>query len=158
MSTKMGWEYDQLEDKKEKPDDFREYFDNWRFPEIASDGSNIYGWRVFGYDKKDPKKLKIGLGSDISCNTVIFAHFGVIIGSYVQIGPHSSIMSYSSIDGKKGPVVLKRNSRIGAYSTIMPGVTVGENSVVGAYSFVNKDIPDNVIAFGIPAEVVKELK
>jgi acetyltransferase-like isoleucine patch superfamily enzyme len=40
----------------------------------------------------------------------------------------------------------------------MPGVTVGENSVVGAFSFVNKDIPANAVAFGIPARFVTDLK
>jgi len=40
----------------------------------------------------------------------------------------------------------------------MPGVTIGENSVVGAFSFVNKDIPDNVTAFGVPAKVIKKVE
>jgi acetyltransferase-like isoleucine patch superfamily enzyme len=40
----------------------------------------------------------------------------------------------------------------------MPGVTVGENSVVGACSFVNESIPANVVAMGVPAKVVKNLK
>ena len=39
----------------------------------------------------------------------------------------------------------------------MPGVTVGENAVVGAFSFVNKDIPANVVALGVPAKVVREI-
>jgi len=154
----MNLEYEKLEDKKEKPEDFREHFINWKFPEIPLNGITKYGWRVFGHDNNDPKKLKIGFGSDISCNNVIFAHFGVTIEPYVQIGPYCAIMSYSSIDDKKGPIVLKRNSRIGAYSTIMPGITVGENSIVGAYSFVNKDVPDNVLVLGIPAKIVKKLK
>ena len=38
---------------------------------------------------------------------------------------------------------------------IMPGVTVGENAVVGAMSFVNCDIPDNCVAVGVPAKVIK---
>ena len=37
----------------------------------------------------------------------------------------------------------------------MPGVTIGENSVVGAFSFVNKDVPDNAFVVGVPAKVVK---
>jgi acetyltransferase-like isoleucine patch superfamily enzyme len=37
----------------------------------------------------------------------------------------------------------------------MPNVTVGNNSIIGAYSFVNKDIPDNVVAFGIPIKIIK---
>jgi acetyltransferase-like isoleucine patch superfamily enzyme len=59
---------------------------------------------------------------------------------------------------EKAPVVLKKNCKIGSHSLIMPGVTVGENSIVGAFSFVNEDIPDNVIAFGIPARVIKKIK
>jgi acetyltransferase-like isoleucine patch superfamily enzyme len=40
----------------------------------------------------------------------------------------------------------------------MPGVTIGKNAVVGAHSFVNKDIPDNVVAFGIPVKIIKPLE
>jgi acetyltransferase-like isoleucine patch superfamily enzyme len=39
----------------------------------------------------------------------------------------------------------------------MPGVTVGENAIIGAFSFVKDDIPDNVIAVGVPARVVKSI-
>jgi acetyltransferase-like isoleucine patch superfamily enzyme len=39
---------------------------------------------------------------------------------------------------------------------VMPGVTVGENSVIGAFSFVNQDIPDNVVATGVPAKVIQK--
>ena len=39
----------------------------------------------------------------------------------------------------------------------MPGVTIGENAVVGAFSFVHKGIPDNFIAFGVPAKVIKKI-
>ena len=47
------------------------------------------------------------------------------------------------------------NCKIGSHSAIMPGVTIGENSIIGAFSFVNRDIPDNVVAVGVPAEVIK---
>lgn len=40
----------------------------------------------------------------------------------------------------------------------MPGVTVGENAVVGAMSFVNRDIPDNCVAVGVPAKVIKKIQ
>ena len=40
----------------------------------------------------------------------------------------------------------------------MPNVTVGENSIIGACSFVNRDIPDNVTAFGVPVKIVKRRK
>ena len=43
----------------------------------------------------------------------------------------------------------------GAHSVVMPGVSIGKNSIIGACSFVNKDIPNNVIAYGIPVKVVR---
>jgi acetyltransferase-like isoleucine patch superfamily enzyme len=59
--------------------------------------------------------------------------------------------------GKSAPVELKENVWIGDSSIICKGVTVGENSIVGAGSVVVDDIPANVIAAGVPAVVVKDL-
>ena len=39
----------------------------------------------------------------------------------------------------------------------MPGVTIGKNAIIGAFSFVNTDIPENVIAFGVPARIKRKL-
>ena len=58
---------------------------------------------------------------------------------------------------KEGKIIVKKNCKIGSHSVIMPGVTIGENSIIGAFSFVNKDIPNNVIAVGVPAKVIKKL-
>jgi acetyltransferase-like isoleucine patch superfamily enzyme len=74
----------------------------------------------------------------------------------VQIGSHCSIYSVSTIDEKQGPVVLKKNCRIGSHTVVMPGVTIGENAVVGAFSFVNQDILDDAYAYGVPARVVRK--
>jgi acetyltransferase-like isoleucine patch superfamily enzyme len=79
----------------------------------------------------------------------------VTIEDFVQIGSHCSIYSVSTIDGKNGPVTLKKGCRVGSHSVVMPGVTIGENAVVGAFSFVNADIPDNAIAYGVPAKIAK---
>ena len=73
-------------------------------------------------------------------------------GDYVQIGSHCSICSISTIDDKNGLVTLRRNARIGSHCTIMPGVTIGEHAVVGAHSFVNRDVPDGAVVFGVPAK------
>ena len=54
-----------------------------------------------------------------------------------------------------GPILIKKNARFGAYSTILPGVTIGEGAIVGAGSVVVDDIPPNTIAYGVPATVVK---
>jgi len=55
-------------------------------------------------------------------------------------------------------VSQKKNCKVGTHSTIMPNVTVGENSVVAAYSFVNKNIPKNELWSGIPAKLKRKLK
>lgn len=55
------------------------------------------------------------------------------------------------------PVVLKKNCWIGAGVVILPGVTVGENSIVGAGSVVTKDVPANTVVAGNPAKFIKNL-
>lgn len=55
------------------------------------------------------------------------------------------------------PIELKRRTWIGASATILPGITVGENSVVAPGSVVTKDVPDNTIVAGNPARVICEV-
>lgn len=55
------------------------------------------------------------------------------------------------------PVVLKKNCWIGAGASILPGVTVGENAIVGAGSVVTKDVEANTIVAGNPAKVIKHI-
>ena len=52
-------------------------------------------------------------------------------------------------------VVIKKNAKIGAHSVIMPGVTIGENAIVGACSFVTEDIPDSAVYGGVPAKLLR---
>lgn len=55
------------------------------------------------------------------------------------------------------PVHIKKNVWIGVNVTILPGVTIGENAIIGAGSIVTKDVPDNALVVGNPARVVKYL-
>ena len=127
-------------------------FKDWKYPEIKEAELTKYNWIVQHKDK-----LKLGYKADIGAFTYINAKNGVIIEDYVQIGSHCSIYSISTIDNKEGKIILKKNCKIGSHTIIMPGATVGENSIIGAFSFVNKDIPKNVVAVGVPAKVVKKL-
>jgi acetyltransferase-like isoleucine patch superfamily enzyme len=52
---------------------------------------------------------------------------------------------------------VKNNARIGSHSLVMPGVTIGENTIIGAFSFVDRDVPANVVAFGTPVKVFRRL-
>lgn len=127
-------------------------FKNWRMPKIKEMKLTKYGWLV-----QHTKNLKLGHKTDIGAFTYINCQNGVEIEDYVQIGSHCSVYSFSSIGEKNAKVVLRKNCKIGSHSTIMPGVTVGENSVIGAHSFVNKDIPGDVVAFGVPAKIIRSL-
>ena len=127
-------------------------FRKWVAPRIRHGKPTKYNWLV-----QYPKGLTLGKFTDIGAFTYINARKGVIIEEDVQIGSHCSIYSVSTIDNKDGRVVLKKNCRIGSHCVVMPGVTIGENAIIGAHSFVNRDIPADCVAFGVPAWVVRGL-
>ena len=128
-------------------------FKGWKYPKIEHGKLTEYNWLV-----QYPDNLKLGKNTDIGAFTYINAKNGVIIEDFVQIGSHCSIYSISTIDNKEGKVVLKKNCRIGSHSVVYPGITIGKNSIIGAFSLVNKNIPDNVIAHGIPIKCIRKLK
>jgi len=121
-------------------------------PRFNKSGLTQWYWRVL-----HPENFKLGKMTQIGSFTVIDAMEGVEIENEVKIGFNCTIISYSSIDQKGGKIILKKNCKIGSNSVIMPGITVGENSIVGACSFVNKNIPDNQIWVGTPAKLLKNI-
>lgn len=125
----------------------------WRRPIIKHSKLTKYNYIV-----QYPENLKLGKNFDIGTFTYINCKYGVKIEDYVQIGSHCSIYSHSTIDKKKGPVILKKNCKIGTHSTIMPKVTIGENSIVAAHSFVIKSIPNNQLWMGVPAKFKEKVK
>ena len=127
--------------------------ENWKKPEI------IHGIMTkYNYIVQYPENLKLGKNFDIGSFTYINSQFGVEIENNVQIGSHCSLYSNSTIDEKSGPIVLKQNCKIGSHSTLMPNVIIGENSIIGAHSFVNTNIPSNEIWVGVPAKFKSKLK
>lgn len=127
-------------------------FSNWTYPDVEDGKPTKYHWVVQNIDG-----FELGFETDIGAFSYINALYGVEIKDNVQIGSHCSIYSVSTIDDSHGKVVLNQNCCIGSHSTILPGISVGENSIIGAHSLVNKDIPDNVVAFGVPIRVVRQL-
>ena len=127
-------------------------FKNWKMPLMTHGKPTEYGWIVH-----HPENLKLGSFTDIGAFTYLNALFCIEIGEYAQFGSHCSIYSYSSIDEKKGKVIIGYNARVGSHTTIMPGITIGENSIIGANSFVTKDVPKNTFYAGCPAKFIKEL-
>lgn len=143
----------QMELLKITNDTMKNRFSRWKHPVMQEGKLTKYNWMV-----QHVKNLRLGKKTDIGAFTYINAKHEVVIEDGVQIGSHCSIYSVSTIDQKEGKVILRKNCKIGSHCIVMPGVTVGQNSIVGALSFVNKDIPANSIAVGIPARVIKKLE
>lgn len=87
---------------------------------------------------------------------------GITIEDDVLIGPRVSLITVNHnlapdrrADVEGSPIVIKRNAWLGANVTVLPGVTIGENAVVGANSVVIKDVPPNAVVVGTPAKAVK---
>ena len=91
--------------------------------------------------------VKIGKACIININSTI-GH-DTSIGAFTEICPNVGI---------SGNCKIGENVFIGTNATILPNVKIGVNSVVGAGSVVTKDIPDDTLAFGIPAKRIKSLK
>lgn len=118
--------------------------------------------------------LYVNWGSRITLGDHVYANTGltviddtfVNIGSHVMLGPRVTISSASHpVDPELRrqayqydlPVVLEENVWVGAGATILPGVTIGKNSVIGAGSVVDRDIPPDVVAAGVPCRVLREI-
>ena len=89
---------------------------------------------------------------------------GITIEDNVLIGPKVNLITENhplNPNDRKSlickPILIKRNAWIGAAATILPGVTIGENSVVAAGAVVNADVPSNTIVGGVPAKFIKSI-
>ena len=112
--------------------------------------------------------LQIGERFGINRYSRIVAHENITIGNNVTIGQMVSILDHDHqyemtegqlrLDGyKTAPIKIGNNIWIGDKCTILKGVTIGDNVVVGANTLVHKDVPANVVVGGIPFKVLKKL-
>lgn len=108
----------------------------------------------------------IGNNTFINHNAYLMDGAPIKIGSYCFIGPNCgmytathALIAEERNQGleKAKPIEVGNNVWIGGDVTILPGVKIGDNSVIGAKSVVTKDIPSNVIAVGNPCEVLREI-
>jgi maltose O-acetyltransferase len=120
------------------------------------------------------ENISIGENTFVNTNCMFLDNNKISIGKngliapYVQIYTASHPLNASERIIEKGnesryltsskPVSIGDNVWIGGNSVIFPGVTIGNNVTIGAGSIVTKNIPDNVLAYGNPCEVKKELK
>lgn len=116
----------------------------------------------------------VDYGAHISIGARTFANYGLMaldpasitIGEDVQIGPNVQLLTptHPVEPGPRrdkwesaAPIVIEDNVWLGGGVIVLPGVTIGANTVVGSGAVVNRDLPPNVLAVGNPARVVREL-
>jgi acetyltransferase-like isoleucine patch superfamily enzyme len=135
---------------------------------------NLYGCEIQDNSKigafvEIQKNAKIGQNVKVSSHTFICE--GVTIEDNVFVGHNVSFINdkyplsitengglQTEADWKVVPTLVKKGASIGTSTTILCGITIGENAVVGAGSVVTKDIPPNVIAAGVPARILRKLR
>jgi acetyltransferase-like isoleucine patch superfamily enzyme len=133
---------------------------------------NLYGCEIgdgskIGCFVEIQKNAKIGKNVKVSSHTFICE--GVTIEDNVFIGHNVSFINdkYPRSTTQDGglqtekdwhvvPTLVKKGASIGTSSTILCGVTIGENAIIGAGSVVTKDVPDNTVVAGVPAKVLKK--
>lgn len=108
-------------------------------------------------------KLIMKKGSQINAGAILTGKDQIVLGENVVIGYNCTLLTATdTLRGKrmndaspeserairKGPIIIKKNGFIGSMTLIMPDVKIGENTVVGAQTFVNRDLPDNLIYAG----------
>jgi len=146
----------------------------WGVPSITNKGRLLVGNRV--RLASTVATLEIGVGPDgvLEIGDNVLINYGcsiaatklVRIGKRCNIGTHVTVIdnSFHHLDPERrdetpasAPVVLEENVWLATRVVVLPGVTIGANSVVGAGSVVTHDIPPNVLAGGMPAKVIRPL-
>lgn len=135
--------------------------------------TNLYGCEIGDNSKvgafvEIQKNAKIGKNVKVSSHTFICE--GVTIEDDVFVGHNVSFINdkyprstnqdgapQTETDWKVIPTLVKRAASIGTSSTILCGITIGENAIVGAGSVVTKDVPADAIVAGVPARVVRKI-
>ena len=95
----------------------------------------------------EPYLIKIGDDTTISSNCAFITHDAAtrVIRRLPDGDPET---------GYFGPIIVGKNCFVGYRTTILAGVTIGDNTIIGACSLVNRDIPSNVVAAGVPCKVI----
>jgi len=114
----------------------------------------VFLYRLTG--AKIGKNVSIGLAVVFD---IFYPHL-ITIEDNVVVGYNSVILCHEFLvrGARIGPVVIRRNAMIGANTTILPGVVIGEGAEVSAMTLVNKDVPPGVLAGGVPVRVIRPLE
>lgn len=111
------------------------------------------------------KNIRVGKRVFINHCCEFMDRGGIAIGDDVLIAPKVNLITISHplnpLERRAtytAPIVIENGVWIGATATVMPGVTIGKNSVVAAGAVVTKDVPSNTVVGGIPAKVISKIE
>jgi acetyltransferase-like isoleucine patch superfamily enzyme len=107
-------------------------------------------------------QVHLGNNVYINHNLTMMSLGGITIDDGVMIGPGTSLLTVNHEPKNirvvmAKPIHIKKNAWIGGSVRILPGVTIGENAIVGTGAVVTKNVPDNTIVVGVPARIVKTI-
>ena len=104
----------------------------------------------------------VEIGNNVRIHSQVFIPEYSVLEDYTWLGPNVVLtnakypLSPGVKENLKGPIIKKR-AKIGANSTILPGIVIGQNALVGAGSVVTRDVPDNGVVVGNPAKLIKDI-
>lgn len=110
------------------------------------------------------KNIHLGKGVFINSGCRFQDQGGITIGDYSLIGHNVVLATLNhNLNPKKranlipSPIKIGKRVWVGSNSTLLPGITIGDNAVIGAGSVVTKDVPANAVVAGVPARIVKTI-
>ncbi len=110
------------------------------------------------------RNIRVGKNVFINTCCTFMDRGGITLEDSVLIAPKVNLVTTghpidpdTRRDMISRPIVIKKNAWLGIGVSVMPGVTIGENSIITAHAVVTKDIPDNVIAAGLPAKIIRTI-
>lgn len=111
--------------------------------------------------------ITVGANTFVNYDSIMLDCAAITIGDHVSIGPRVQLLTaWHPVDDHEArqaaweaasPIVIGHNVWIGGGAILCPGVTVGDNAVIGAGSVVTKDIPAHVVAAGNPCRVIRDV-
>lgn len=131
---------------------------------VPRSGLNKLGWfrslltgaRRWGYRRVCGMDIHPTVEMSLSAKLDLTYPKGIHVGAYSYLAFESKVLTHDRTRGLYVDTVIGRNCFVGGRAMILPGVTIGDGSIVGAGAVVTKDVPPRTIVAGNPAKVIKE--
>lgn len=104
----------------------------------------------------------VTIGNNVTIKNGVFVYDGITLEDDVFIGPNVTFTNDKHPRSKLYPAsflktIVKKGASVGGGSVILPGITIGENAIIGSGAIVTKDIPSNSVVYGVAAKIQSTL-